>query len=87
MFIADEREKTFGIVAVLHEGGVTFSDIHVGEVYAVLQRLRGVEFVEDAGLYGADPVTGERFDRVQRLAVEPAALVFSYNHQVLVEAS
>jgi predicted phage baseplate assembly protein len=61
-------------------------DIHVGEVYSVLQPLKGVEFVEDARLYGADPVTGERFDPVTRLAVEPAALVFSYNHQVLVEA-
>jgi len=62
-------------------------DIHVGEVYAVLQRLRGTEFVEDARLYGADPITGERFDSVQRLTIDPDALVFSYNHQVLVEAS
>ncbi len=61
-------------------------DIHVGEVYAVLQRLRGTEFVEDARLYGADPVTGERGEAVARLTVDPDALVFSYGHQVLVEA-
>src|SRR3989449_5003622 len=34
--------------------------VHVGEVYSVLQGLRGTELVEDARLFGADPVTGQR---------------------------
>ena len=34
--------------------------VNVGEVYSVLQRLRGTELVEDARLFGADPVTGQR---------------------------
>ena len=38
-------------------------------------------------LFGADPVTGERGKATDRLDVEPNALVFSYEHQVLVEAS
>jgi len=61
--------------------------VHVGEVYAVLQRLPGVEFVEDTRLFAANPVTGERGDAQQRLEVEPHALVFSYEHQVRVEAT
>ena len=32
--------------------------VNVGEVYSVLQGLRGTELVEDARLFGADPVTG-----------------------------
>ena len=59
--------------------------IHVGDVYAVLQRLAGVAVIDDARLFAADPVTGERGQSVQRLDIDPDALVFSYEHQVLVE--
>jgi predicted phage baseplate assembly protein len=61
--------------------------INVGEVYSVLQGLRGTEIVEDARLFGADPVTGQRGQQTQRLELEPHALVFSYEHQVLVEGA
>ena len=61
--------------------------VNVGEVYSVLQGLRGTELVEDARLFGADPVTGQRGQQTQRLDVEPQALVFSYEHQVLVEGA
>jgi len=61
--------------------------VHVGEVYSVLQALRGTELVEDARLFGADPTTGQRGQAVQRLPIEPHALVFSYEHQVLVEGA
>ncbi len=59
--------------------------VNIGEVYAVLQGLRGTEVVEDVRLFGADPVTGARGQATQRLELEPNALVFSYEHQVLVE--
>jgi predicted phage baseplate assembly protein len=59
--------------------------VHVGEVYGVLQGLRWTEAVEDVRLFGADPVTGQRGGGVQRLDLEPHALVFSYEHQVLVD--
>jgi predicted phage baseplate assembly protein len=61
--------------------------INVGEVYSVLQGLRGTEIVEDARLFGADPVTGQRGQQTPRLELEPHALVFSYEHQVLVEGA
>jgi predicted phage baseplate assembly protein len=61
--------------------------VNIGEVYSVLQRLRGTEFVEDARLFGADPVSGERGQQTQRLELEPHALIFSYEHQVLVEGA
>jgi predicted phage baseplate assembly protein len=61
--------------------------INVGEVYSVLQGLRGTELVEDARLFGADPVTGQRGQQTQRLELETHALVFSYEHQVLVEGA
>jgi predicted phage baseplate assembly protein len=59
--------------------------LHVGEVYSVLQRLDGTEFVEDARLFGADVATSKRGEAVQRLELAPDTLVFSYQHQVRVE--
>jgi predicted phage baseplate assembly protein len=61
--------------------------VQVGEVYAVLQALPGTEIVEDVRLFGADPITGQRGQAIQRLELEPNALVFSYEHQLLVEGA
>lgn len=55
-----------------------------GEVYGVLQRLRGTELVEDARLFGANPISGERGEATQRLELDRHALVFSFGHQVMV---
>jgi hypothetical protein len=60
--------------------------VTAGELTAVLQKLRGTELVEDLRIFGADPVTGQRGQATNRLELEPTALVFSYEHQVLVEA-
>lgn len=59
--------------------------VNAGEVYAVLQRLSGTELVDDARLFPADPLSGERGEAVQRIELEPNALVFSYEHIVRVE--
>jgi predicted phage baseplate assembly protein len=56
----------------------------VGEAYAVLQRVAGVELVEEVRLFPADAVTGARGDAVQRIDVSPQSLVFSYQHVVRV---
>ncbi len=61
--------------------------VSVGEIYATLQGLRETELVEDVRLFGADPLTGERGAATQRLELDPNALVFSYEHQIMVEAA
>lgn len=61
--------------------------MHVGEVYAVLQRLDGVDFIEEAFLFGTDPLTGDRGPSVDRIELDPSALVFSYEHLMRVERS
>ena len=58
--------------------------IQSGEIYAVLQRVDGIDLVEDVRLFGADPRTGDRGDSVQRIELAANALVFSYDHQVRV---
>ncbi|MGH8930857.1 MAG: putative baseplate assembly protein [Egibacteraceae bacterium] len=61
--------------------------VHIGEVYGALQRTPGVELVEDARLYPADPITRQRGEQTQRLELDARALVFSYEHQVQVRAT
>jgi hypothetical protein len=56
-----------------------------GEIYAVLQRLNGTELVEDVRLFAADATTGQRGKPVDRIELAPHALVFPYEHRVLVE--
>ena len=54
-----------------------------GEVYAVLQAVRGVELVDDLKLWEADPVTGKRGgEPTMRIDLDPNALVYSYRHSV-----
>lgn len=61
--------------------------VNVGEVYAVLQGLRGTELVEEARLFPADLATRQRGPETQRLDLEPNALVLSYEHQIRVEGA
>jgi predicted phage baseplate assembly protein len=69
-------------------GGWPFGrPVQEGEIFAVLQRLPGVELVEYVRLYGADPVTATRGPTVARLELPPNALVFSFEHQVRVTRS
>ncbi len=58
--------------------------VHSGEAFAVLQRVRGVDLVEDVRLFPADPVTGERDEATDKIALDRHALVFSYEHQLRV---
>jgi predicted phage baseplate assembly protein len=59
--------------------------VQSGEVYGLLQRIRGVDMIEDARLFGANPVTGERGKETRKLELDPYSLLFSYEHQVRVE--
>jgi predicted phage baseplate assembly protein len=61
--------------------------IQAGEIFGRLQQVRGVELVEDVRLFSADPVTGVRGSQAARIDLEPNSLVFSYEHQIRVEAS
>ena len=61
--------------------------VNVGEVYAVLQRVEGVEFVEDVRLFATDPITGQRGEATQRLELAPNSVVFSHEHLIRVDRS
>ncbi|APU16172.1 putative baseplate assembly protein [Actinoalloteichus fjordicus] len=58
--------------------------VQFGEVFSVLQRVTGVNLVEDVRLLPADPITGRRGTPVDRIDLDEGALVFSYEHQVTV---
>ncbi|WP_426562070.1 putative baseplate assembly protein [Angustibacter sp. McL0619] len=56
----------------------------LGEVFAVLQRVPGVDVVEDVALFPADPRTGHRGESTQRIELGRGSLVFSFEHQIKV---
>lgn len=56
-----------------------------GEIYSVLQRVPGTDFVEEIKLFPADPATGEREPATERVELNDDSLVFSYEHQIRVE--
>ncbi|MER7396862.1 putative baseplate assembly protein [Streptomyces sp. NPDC000151] len=58
--------------------------VQAGEVFAVLQRVPGVELVDEVLLHPADPLTGKRGDATDRIDLDPSALVFSFDHRVRV---
>jgi predicted phage baseplate assembly protein len=58
--------------------------VQVGEVYAVLGRVDGIEFVDEAVLFQANPVTGDLSEPRDRIDLEATHLVFSVEHQVFV---
>ncbi|BBA98922.1 hypothetical protein RVR_5315 [Actinacidiphila reveromycinica] len=58
--------------------------VQAGEVFAVLQRVPGVELVDEVLLHPADPLTGKRGDPTERIDLEPPSLVFSFDHRVRV---
>ncbi|MBU6535555.1 putative baseplate assembly protein [Streptomyces sp. NPDC057245] len=58
--------------------------VQSGEVFAVLQRVPGVELVDEVVLHPADPLTGKRGDPTDRIDLDAPALVFSFDHRVRV---
>ncbi|MDT5043554.1 MAG: hypothetical protein QOE51_4539 [Actinoplanes sp.] len=58
--------------------------VHSAEVYGVLQKVDGVDTVDDVRLFGANPVTGERGQPASKVDLPPDSLVFSYEHQIRV---
>lgn len=60
--------------------------VQAHEVNAALARLPGVDMAAEVSvqLFPADPATRQREAPVQRLALAPNALVFSFEHQVRV---
>jgi len=59
--------------------------VGLGDVYSVLQRVRGLDAVEEVALFTANPVTGARREAAGRIELPPTSLVLSYEHQVRVE--
>ncbi len=67
------------------EGWPFGRDLHVSEVYGLLQRIPNVEFVEEVQITVREPGrTGNVQPVLSRLEIPPAALVCSYQHRVIV---
>ncbi|MFI2458150.1 putative baseplate assembly protein [Streptomyces sp. NPDC019539] len=59
--------------------------VQVGEIFALLQRVPGVDLVDDVRLFAANPLTGERGQETKRIDLLENSLVVSYDHHIRVE--
>ncbi|MEW2387116.1 putative baseplate assembly protein [Streptomyces venezuelae] len=68
-----------------HREGWPFGrPLRAGEIFAALQRVPGVELVDEVLLHPADPLTGRRGDATDRIELAPSALLFPFDHRVRV---
>ena len=58
--------------------------VTLGDVHAALADVAGLDYVEDARLYPADPTSATRGAATQRVDLGPDSLPFSYGHQIHV---
>ncbi|MFI1809020.1 putative baseplate assembly protein [Streptomyces sp. NPDC020422] len=58
--------------------------LRAGEIFAALQRVPGVELVDEVLLHPADPLTGRRGEATDRIELAPSALLFPFDHHVRV---
>ncbi|MFI6049650.1 putative baseplate assembly protein [Streptomyces violascens] len=58
--------------------------LRAGEIFAALQRVPGVELVDEVLLHPADPLTGRRGDATDRIELSPSSLLFPFDHRVRV---
>ena len=59
-------------------------ELYVGEVYAVLQQVDGIDTVEEVTLQQFDPVTGAFGRPTTRITVDPHGLLCSHEHRIQV---
>jgi predicted phage baseplate assembly protein len=59
-------------------------DLIVSEVYARIQSVSGVEYVEESRIHPVDVSSGKRGEAVQRLALDRADVLCSYEHRITV---
>jgi predicted phage baseplate assembly protein len=59
-------------------------ELFVGEIYALLQQVPGIDTVEEVTLQQYEPVSGAYGKPTNRLAVDPNGLICSHEHKVNV---
>ncbi|MEV0090302.1 putative baseplate assembly protein [Streptomyces sp. NPDC050738] len=67
-----------------HDGWPFGRPLRAGEIFAALQRVPGVELVDEVLLHPADPLTGRRGESTDRIELSPSALLFPFDHRVRV---
>jgi len=54
------------------------------EIYAALQGIRGVDYIEEVNIFPVDTATGARQEATTKVVISPHSLICSYKHEVTV---
>jgi predicted phage baseplate assembly protein len=60
-------------------------DLVLSEIYAQMERVEGVEYVDEARIYLVDLNSHKPGDALQRLALPKTAVACSYEHHIVIE--
>lgn len=60
--------------------------LSLSEIYAALQGIKKVDYVEEVRIFPVDPTTGERQEATTKIVVSPHNLICSHKHEVTVVA-
>lgn len=58
--------------------------ISLPEVYAALQGIKKVDYIEDVSIFPVDTTTGERQEAATKIDISPQSLICSHKHEVTV---
>jgi predicted phage baseplate assembly protein len=58
--------------------------LSLSEVYAVLQGINKVDYIEEVKIFPVDPETGQRQEATARISIAPYSLLCSHKHEVTV---
>jgi predicted phage baseplate assembly protein len=66
------------------EGWPFGRSLSLPEIYAALQGIPKVDYIEEVNIFPIDPDTGERQEATSKLTISPYSLICSYKHEVTV---
>jgi hypothetical protein len=66
------------------EGWPFGRSLSLPEVYAALQGIKNVDYIEDVSIFPVDPATGERGEPAARIEISPQSLICSQRHDVAI---
>lgn len=59
--------------------------LSVSEIYAILQGIVSIDYIEEAKIFPIDPESNERQDATTKIVISPDSLFCSHKHEIVVE--
>jgi predicted phage baseplate assembly protein len=87
--MADVEKRLYQYINPLYGGadghGWPFGrSLSLSEIYAVIQGINTVDYIEEVNIYPVDPDTDQRQEATNKISISPYSLLYSHKHDVTV---